>query len=392
MAYLERFAVTGLAGRKDAVSHVLDRHVNVMWGLNGSGKTSLLRILHAALNNEAQGLARVPFTTAEVTIVIDGERRILRRLDKARDDDGDGDELELIEEEYLQRADGGYDVVARIQGLRWETFHLEGGSAKPFPTRLPHTYLPISRLAESRAALRRGVNRLAREGLDEALFDTLFADQVRARWQFYNSGALDEIRAVQQQGLAEILSLLFGGAGEATIPLAPAPEAAVAYQLISQFLARQNIKSAFTQRTFAARYDKERELQEVVRRIETVLGEIEAALEPQRAFQALISDLYSGNKQLIFDSRGIQVLIDDGTVPLESLSSGEKQLLQVLLETLASSDGAILIDEPELSMHVDWQQKLVASMRTVNPECQLLLATHSPEVMADVPDDKIFEL
>jgi putative hydrolase of the HAD superfamily len=59
---------------------------------------------------------------------------------------------------------------------------------------------------------------------------------------------------------------------------------------------------------------------------------------------------------------------------------------------LAADDSTVMIDEPELSMHVDWQQVLVASMRRVNPDCQLLLATHSPEVMADVADDKVFEL
>ena len=43
-------------------------------------------------------------------------------------------------------------------------------------------------------------------------------------------------------------------------------------------------------------------------------------------------------------------------------------------------------------MHVDWQQVLVAAMKRVNPDCQLLLATHSPEVMADVADKYVFEL
>jgi predicted ATP-binding protein involved in virulence len=63
-----------------------------------------------------------------------------------------------------------------------------------------------------------------------------------------------------------------------------------------------------------------------------------------------------------------------------------------MLEALAAEAGTVMIDEPELSMHVDWQQVLVASMKKVNPDCQLLLATHSPEVMADVPDELVFEL
>ena len=51
-----------------------------------------------------------------------------------------------------------------------------------------------------------------------------------------------------------------------------------------------------------------------------------------------------------------------------------------------------MIDEPELSLHPDWQKGLVGSMRRVNPEAQFLLATHSPELMIDVDDDCVFEL
>lgn len=384
--------VTHLAGRTEPVKHKLDRHVNVMWGLNGSGKTSLLRILHAALNNEVQGLARVPFSTAEVHIALDpGEGTLVRRLDmheEAEEDDEEG-----IEEEIVQLPDGSFEVVGRPRGLRWETA-VVGTSVRILPGRLRHTYLPISRVADSRSAARRGVSpRALREGLDDSLFDTLFADQVRQRWQLYNTDALDRVRAVQQQGLAEILSLLFGGVtGERAKASAPAPGAPVAFELVTQFLARQSIKVNFTQRTFAKRYDEEPALRQVVRRIEGVLGDIDEAFKPQRALQSLIAELYSGNKELRFDSRGIQVMINEGVVPLESLSSGEKQLLQVLLETLASGSNTILIDEPELSMHVDWQNRLVRSMQTVNPDCQLLLATHSPEVMADVSDNRIFEL
>ena len=48
-------------------------------------------------------------------------------------------------------------------------------------------------------------------------------------------------------------------------------------------------------------------------------------------------------------------------IPLEALSSGEKQLLQLLLECLAAGANPILIDEPELSLHVDWQTDLLAT-------------------------------
>ena len=43
-------------------------------------------------------------------------------------------------------------------------------------------------------------------------------------------------------------------------------------------------------------------------------------------------------------------------------------------------------------MHIDWQHKLLSSLQQLNPSMQLIAATHSPEIMADLPDDKIFRI
>ncbi|MEN8215570.1 MAG: hypothetical protein ABFS56_04190 [Pseudomonadota bacterium] len=43
-------------------------------------------------------------------------------------------------------------------------------------------------------------------------------------------------------------------------------------------------------------------------------------------------------------------------------------------------------------MHIDWQQQLINVMTQLNPSAQIILATHSPEIMADVDDDRIFRL
>ena len=99
-----------------------------------------------------------------------------------------------------------------------------------------------------------------------------------------------------------------------------------------------------------------------------------------------------GRKKINFEPREITVQVNDDNVPLSALSSGEKQMLRILIECLAAGESAVLIDEPELSLHVDWQRRLVDCMHIVNPDCQLILATHSPEVMAEIPDNRIFQL
>src|SRR5437764_11291359 len=68
MPVVRSFRIEGLAGREDVVASKLNPDVNVCFGANGSGKTSLLRILHSALRNNTDLLKEVPFTSAEVVI------------------------------------------------------------------------------------------------------------------------------------------------------------------------------------------------------------------------------------------------------------------------------------------------------------------------------------
>ena len=77
---------------------------------------------------------------------------------------------------------------------------------------------------------------------------------------------------------------------------------------------------------------------------------------------------------------------------LGALSSGEKHLLWILVQVILVEESSIMIDEPELSMHIDWQKDLIHSLRALNPDAQLILATHSPEIMANVTDDNIFRI
>ena len=72
------------------------------------------------------------------------------------------------------------------------------------------------------------------------------------------------------------------------------------------------------------------------------------------------------------------------------LSSGELQLL-VLFTFLyfrfdPQQEFAVMVDEPELSLHVAWQNQYVNSMREANPNAQIIIATHSPEIAGPVED------
>lgn len=395
MAWIVSFTVEGLAGRSKPVSQLLHRNVNVFWGFNGSGKTSLLKILHSAMRNDSSSLLRVPFKSARV-VIQDGASRLERSISNVSEYQPtlDAETVEFDSDEMG-------NLWREAEGVRrhnWQTRVLVGQDSSYLRRPILHSYMPISRVTRNLSGISIGGPSPQRQDLDDAYLDELFAYQVKRRWQNYSTTALARIREVQQDGLARILSVLFGGG---TSEAGVRPKAGVAeesYDLVKSFLSAQSLPLALTKRQFITRYGDDPRLWEVVEQVRSVSQEVEETLTPQREFQNILEHLYSGGKHIVLDSRrgprssAMQVSVGGATIPLESLSSGEKQLLQLLLESLAAGSSTVMIDEPELSMHVDWQLNLVASMTRVNPDCQLLLATHSPEIMADVPDEFIFQL
>lgn len=77
-----------------------------------------------------------------------------------------------------------------------------------------------------------------------------------------------------------------------------------------------------------------------------------------------------------------------------TLSSGEKQMLIILLTVLLEDNEpyVLLMDEPEASLHVEWQQKLVGILRKMNPNAQIILTTHSPAMIMNGWLDAVTEV
>ena len=93
-------------------------------------------------------------------------------------------------------------------------------------------------------------------------------------------------------------------------------------------------------------------------------------------------------KKVAVSAEGLTVATVDGaTLDLEKLSSGEQHQLVMLYELLfrAAGNSLILIDEPELSLHVAWQEQFVKDLEETAKlsDFRAIIATHSPEVVGD---------
>lgn len=87
------------------------------------------------------------------------------------------------------------------------------------------------------------------------------------------------------------------------------------------------------------------------------------------------------------DTNGLVFAIDGDSpkIKLSQLSSGEKQLLLILLTVFLQDENpcVLLLDEPEISLHITWQDCLIEVLRKLNPNCQLIVTTHSPNIFAE---------
>lgn len=110
-------------------------------------------------------------------------------------------------------------------------------------------------------------------------------------------------------------------------------------------------------------------------------------------FGRILNDLLkdSGKTVDLAKSKPSFVLSSGKHISMYDLSSGEKQILYILLKVLLQEkkDYVMFLDEPELSLHVDWQEVLIDKILELNPNCQLIISTHSPSLLFAGWDAKV---
>jgi predicted ATPase len=118
---------------------------------------------------------------------------------------------------------------------------------------------------------------------------------------------------------------------------------------------------------------------------------------PLETYQRIMDTFFGDSgKALVFEENVVRVRLPSGEVgDLTSLSSGERQIFVLITHLIFNPairrENVLLIDEPELSLHLKWQRQFVTAIREASPSTQMILATHSPEIIFD-RDDRLVEL
>lgn len=360
--FIRSFQVDDLFGRTEVISSDLNRDINILTGRNGSGKTSILKLLWYIMSgNILMALREIDFSSATL-ITSEYECKIYRltrstcRVELERDgkrsvyeddQDPEGDVIHNAEDfpnVFMQRTGSSVflPTFRRIEG----GFGI-GEQASGFPNRLARTGADIE---ESLISLSKKISK--KNHVFVSSISTVDIVSLLLRQMSELSESSNDIQQVTSQGIIETI------------------------------------------RHYKTGSDETRRLEEANNVLDQVMSEIKSMEEKRGEIMAPLEAVRDLVKKL-FKHSGIKM--DDrlsfgdtaSAVNSDALSAGEKQMLSFICYNAFYKDSCIFIDEPELSLHVDWQRQLFSILKRQQSSNQFIIATHSPFIYSKYADKEI---
>lgn len=128
---------------------------------------------------------------------------------------------------------------------------------------------------------------------------------------------------------------------------------------------------------------------------EKIKSEIELNKNEEiKILDVINSFLSKSDKSINIDGISLSINTDFGPIKWYELSRGEKTLLNLIMSVYINNDKntLFLFDEPEISLHIDWQKKLIPVLRDIAPESQFIITTHSPALVGYTDGEKIISM
>ena len=359
---LKSFTVAGLLGKEGTFTTQFNDDINIVTGRNGSGKTSALKLLwYIVSGNILLALREVEFSsvtveTTEYSCTVHRLNRTTCRVDW-KDSQEDKTYVDIVDEE------GDVIFNAEDQANR----HLRNIGSSVF--------LPTFRRIEGGFSIgSRERSPLARTGRD--IEESLTSLSTRL-------SNLEHI-FVASLSTVDIVNLLVTKYTEFS-ELANRYQQEVSQQIISQ------IKGFETTRDGSSNSDEldsaNKILGDILKQIESMEGNRESAMKPLQVIKGLVTKLFQHSGIRL----GKTLNFGDAATAVNSdlLSAGEKQMLSFIAYNAFYQNSIIIIDEPELSLHVDWQRQLFPILLGQQATNQFIVATHSPFIYSKYPDKEI---
>ena len=428
--FIESFKITKLWGYRD-INLTFNDDVNILIGPNGSGKTTILTLLHSILSLDLIGLLNVNFEHAEIHLRNLKDSSVLRivKVNAAN---------RLLQIQLDEKTEG-IDTESII-GRRFAEHHkwLEKGNTLPrrpperfvrrtmisekfydeLTTLVPIIWLPINRhLPTTTNEEERYTRTYSSESPDTRLSQLIENDlsrycaalnaQLSERYQKFERQVLsailynkdhDQLHSLPPSLPTETERAQLSGAFEAAGLLDGPMQSkiddhfAAAEKVVERIHEGKKIGIELEDILVVPLIQRTQAMVEYAAKLEE---DREGIFAPLRLYEKIVNSFLDDKFVEVDESGELKINLPSLSAPAEldpkNLSSGEKQMLILLTEALLQVDEPIvyIADEPELSLHVTWQEKLLESLVKLGGQKQIIVATHSPDIVGKFRDNVI---
>lgn len=350
---IKRLKVIGLNGRID-LDETFNSDINLLTGKNGAGKTTILKLIWYLNGAYIYNLiTEINFDEIELETTIS---TISVKKTEQKKERGYTYEFKVEPEGRT------FNINERnIRELEMRHPSLFGHSNSLRETALPSIFFPTFRRIEGGFSMD---NKRNPYGERTAVKDAL--NELSQRLSFFNQRF---ITSISTDDLVSLVTSEFARITETFNAL----QKEQSEKIIKQIRYRNN--------------QNDSEL------LASVQGEI-ISLEETRKASFLPFTILGELIVSIFTHKGIRLsnlTIGDigNAISSDKLSAGEKQMLSFICYNTFTRNHIIFIDEPELSLHPDWQRILLPTLLKQDNSNQFFMATHSPFIYSKYSDKEI---
>ena len=431
--FIESFKITKLWGYREDINLTFNNDVNVLIGVNGSGKTTVLNLLNSILSLDISRILNVNFEYAEIhlrdfkdssvlrTVKVDAANRLLRlRLDEKETNIDTESITGHRFTEHRRQLGKGNTLPERLPGRFVRRTIVPEKFYDELTSLVPIVWLPISRhLPTVVGEEERYTRRDPPESVDSRIPQLLNYDLSR-----YYNGLTAQLSERYREFEHQVLSVILYSKGDDQLQsILDSLPSSLPTKAEKEQLLRALETTKLSGKGMRSRIDEHFAVAEkVVKRTRENPGVFEdedilvLPLIPRT--QAMVK--YAGKLEedrenifapLRFYEKTVNSFLEDKFIEIDGsgelkirlsssleldwhlLSSGEKQILILLTQAFLRIDEPVvyIADEPELSLHVTWQEKLLESLVTLGGQKQIIVATHSPDIVGKY-QDKVIEL
>jgi predicted ATPase len=371
---IKKLVIVGLNDSDQIIDIDFNDDINIITGRNGSGKTTILKLMWYCISaNIERAVNEIAFIkavikTSKYTLAIEKSDVKSRKIAHFLVESTSG-EILLDKKEPI-----GRDVV--VEEANQITVDL-------FDTSI---FFPTFRRIEGGFSMdsrnRHGARRVVREGEDFFIHENFGSNIQEALENHADRLSVREHKFVSSISTIDIQRLVTKKHNDATTKVDNYSKS-LSEKIFSEITAYR--------RTNSSEKEALRDAVSTLDKIDQSVKEFERVREDAFMSLTVLADIIVQ----IFQHKGIRLnprvtLGDiDQSINSDSLSAGEKQMLSFICYNALYSKCPFFIDEPELSLHVDWQRILLDVMVEQKTNNQLFIATHSPFIYTQYEDKEI---